>query len=241
MAHGIIYLITNKITSKKFVGKTTLPINKEWQNHILESKKMSRKLMYREFRKYGIDKFNIKQIDECDEKILEERRVHWIKHHKTHLEGYNLHEVKEEKERISVISNTKPWGELTDKNRGNGKHSGIRIQGKNIITGEIKEWENARVAAIEITGDANKNANILTSAKKGNRCYGYKWTLLEEKSKKKAVYAVNRKTEKIEHQFESIVSAQRALGGGSYGTALTRSLRNPGRYTWKGYYWYYSG
>jgi hypothetical protein len=81
----------------------------------------------------------------------------------------------------------------------------------------------------------------LTSAKKGNRCYGYKWTLLEEKSKKKAVYAVNRKTEKIEHQFESIVSAQRALGGGSYGTALTRSLRNPGRYTWKGYYWYYSG
>lgn len=239
MAYGIIYLITNKETSKKFVGKTTLPINKEWQNHILESKKMSRKLMYREFRKYGIDKFNIKQIDECDERLLEEKRVYWIKHYKTHLEGYNLNEVKEEKERKSIVPNTKSWGKLTDKNRGNGKHSGMRIQGKNIITGEIREWENARVAAIELTGDGNKNANILTCARKGNRCYGYKWTLLEEKSKKKAVYGVNYKTEQIEHQFESITAAQKALGNGSYGTALLRSLRNPGRYTWKGYYWYF--
>jgi hypothetical protein len=239
MAHGIIYLITNKETSTKFVGKTTLQINKEWQNHILEAKKMSRKLMYREFRKYGIDKFNIKQIDECDERLLEERRVYWIKHYKTHLEGYNLNEVKEEKERKIIIPNRKPWGELTNENRGNGKHFGIRIQGRNILTGEIKEWDSIREAAIELTGDGNKSGNILISAKKGNRCYGYKWKLLEEKPKSKSVYAVNKTTEQVEHQFKSIKEAQRTFGNGSCGTAILKSLNNPWRYTWKGYYWFY--
>jgi hypothetical protein len=201
---------------------------------------MSRVLIYREFRKYGIDKFNIKQIDECDERILEERRVYWIKHYNTHLEGYNLNEVKEEKEfKLGIVTNKKQWGELTDKNRGNGKHCGIRIQGKDIITGEIKEWENARVAAIELTGDGNKNGNILTSAKKGNRCYGYKWKLLEDKSKKKAVYGIHKKTEQRDYDFESIAEARRTLGGDSYGTNIIKSLKNPGKYSWKGYYWYY--
>jgi group I intron endonuclease len=239
MAHGIIYLITNKENSKKYVGKTTISINKEWQNHILESRKMSRVLIYREFRKYGIDKFNIKQIDECDEKILEERRIYWIKQYKTHLEGYNLNEIKEEKERGGIVTNKKRWGELTNENRSNGKHCGIRIQGKNILTGEIKEWENARVAAIELTGDPNKNSNILTSAKKQNRCYGYKWKVLENKTKKKAVYGIHKKTEQIDYQFESVIEARRTLGDGSVGTGLIKSLRNPGTFSWKGYYWYY--
>ena len=62
----------------------------------------------------------------------------------------------------------------------------------------------------------------------------------EDKKKKKAVFGVNKKTEQIEIRFESIADASRSLGGPTKGTGLIKSLKHPGRYSWKGFYWYYS-
>ena len=36
---GYIYLITNKINNKKYVGKTELSIKARWKQHIKDSKK----------------------------------------------------------------------------------------------------------------------------------------------------------------------------------------------------------
>jgi group I intron endonuclease len=269
MAQGIIYLITNKVNGHKYVGQTTQSMNKRWQQHIIESNKMSQKPLHRAFRKYGVDKFVIKEIDECDESLLNQREEYWINHYNTFesVEGYNATSGgerpsfnQETKDKLSKIASNRertekevlkiktsltekakisPWGCLTKENRGNGKHSGLKIQGTNIETGEIKEWENARMAAKELTGNPNKNSNILVSARKGYKCYGYKWKVLEEKKKKKSVFGIDKKTEEVKVQYESIAEACRELGGGSKGTGLFKSLRNPGRFSWRGLYWYY--
>ena len=239
MSQGIIYLIINKQDGHKYIGQTTLPMNKQWQQHIQEAMRMSAKPLHRAMRKYGNHNFMIKEVDECNESLLNEREQYWIQQYKPE---YNIE--KEEPEEIKPIipePKKKPssWSILTDENRGNGKHSGIKIQGLNIETGEIREWDNARDAAEELTGDRNKNSNILLSAKKGYKCYGYRWKLLETKTKKKAVKAINKITWQ-EYHFESIADAIRKVGGGnSKGTGLIKSLRSNGRYTWKGYMWFY--
>lgn len=247
---GLIYLITNKITNESYVGSTVLPMNKEWQQHIMESRRMSKHPLHKAFREYGMDKFIIKQIDECREDLFDERKTYWIEKYNTFQNGYNhehipklSHIIKAESgETIEVkkSNSLKSWGQLTTQNRSDGKHSGLRVRGTHIETGEIKEWETARIAAIEITGSANKNANILTSARKGYNCYGYKWEILEEKQKKKPIFGVYKHSKRLGPRYESINEAIRELGEGCAGTALRDSLNAPGRLSWKGYYWYYA-
>lgn len=247
MSRGIIYLITNKENGHKYVGQTTQGMNKQWQQHIQEALRMSSKPIHQAMRKYGNHRFSIQEIDECDENLLNEREEYWIKHYNTLKEGYNIQSItpsiipipKQEITPKVTTSKIEPWGCLTNENRGNGKHSGLRIRGTNIETGEIKEWENARMAAQDITGDPNKNSNILLSARKGYKCYGYKWEILEDKKKKKAVFGINKKTEQIEVRYESIADAVRVLGGTVKDTGIKKSLKNPGKYSWKGYLWYY--
>lgn len=59
--------------------------------------------------------------------------------------------------------NRKPWSIIAPEHRSTGKHSGLRIQGRNLDTGEIRVWESIRDAAEEVTGDRRKNSNILVS------------------------------------------------------------------------------
>lgn len=233
---GIIYLIINKENGFKYVGKTTLMMNKEWQLHIEASKKMSKEPIHKAFRKFGIHKFTIRELDECRENELDERKQFWI--NKYQPEYNPMEKIKPPPKPRPII--TTPWGvTIKEEHRGDGKHSGLKIQGKNIETGEIKEWNTVREAAAEITGDPKKNSNLLVCARKGYKCYGYKWKLLEEKSKKKAIYGIDKRTEERGPEYESIDAACRGLGNGCAGTALKKSLDHPGRYSWKGYYWYY--
>lgn len=240
MSQGIIYLIINKQDGHKYIGQTTQLMNKKWQEHIQEALRMSAKPLHSAMRKYGNHHFMIKQIDECDSSLLDEKEQYWIQQYKPEY-NFQKEEIIEEPKEESIPKPKKQssWGVFTDKNRGNGKHSGIRIQGLNIETGEIREWDNARDAAEELTGDRSKNSNILLSAKKGYKCYGYRWKLLETKTKKKAVKAVNKITWQ-EYHFESISDAIRQVTGGQgRGTGLVKALRSNGRYTWKGHMWFY--
>jgi len=190
----------------------------------------------------------IREIDECDEGLLDEKEQYWIEYYNTleNNEGYNptgkeqsnIEITPNQEESTKIKPRKEPWGMLTNKNRGNGKHCGIRIQSMNIETGAIKEWENARVAAEEITGNPNRGANILLSAKKGYIAYGHRWKILEQKSKKKAVKAINKITWE-EMYFESISDAIRKVSPNGRGTGLIKSLRSNGRYTYKGYMWFY--
>jgi group I intron endonuclease len=257
MVRGIIYLILNKQTGEKYVGNTTLAMNKEWVHHIERSKRMSSEPLHKAFRQYGVHNFMIKELDEYDDTCLDNKLNEWIDKYKPEYnpikeivnpvgESVSADVEKtvlpmQEKREIPVkrnynANNLKPFNEHT---RGNGKHLGLKIRGKNLQTGVCKDYDSARDAAIDVTGDPNANGNILNAARKYRTAYGHKWQILEDKNKKKAVFGVNKKTELIEVRYESIAAAVRDLGGSEYNTDIVRSLRNPGKYGWKGYYWFY--
>ena len=237
---GSVYLIINTDTGHKYIGNTTNMLNKEWKHHIECAKRMSREPLHIAMRKYGNHVFNIKEIDACNQSDLIEKTDYWIGRYKPE---YNEEFAVEEPPKTFVIKkkeDKKPKNlpTFTDENRGTGKHSGIRIQSMNIETGELKEWENARVAAAEIAGNPNRNANILKSARKGYISYGHRWKLLEHKTKKKPVKGIHKITWE-EIYFESKADAIRHLGNGTHGTTLTASLKSKGKYTWRGYMWFY--
>lgn len=241
MSQGIIYLIINKETGHKYIDHTTLSMNKEWQNHIELAKRMSSSLLHKAFRQFGLHKFTIKEIDECHERLLEERKQYWIQYYKPE---YNDEKYIQNKEEVIIEKpkEDKPknitYYTIKPEHRATGKYASIRIQGINIETGEIKEWNNSRDAAEEITGNRNYNANILKSAKKGTLCYGYRWKLLEGKTLKKPVRAIHCITW-VETYYESISDAIRDMGGGSKGSGIKKALKSKGRYTWKGHMWFY--
>ena len=248
MSRGIIYLILNKQNGHKFIGNTTLAMNKEWVNHIERSKRMSSEPLHKAFRDLGVHNFMIKELDECDESEFENKTNYWIDKYQpeynTNVE--KAEEIIQEKRKPSpppkqIKKKQSPshliqWNEHT---RGDGKHSGLKIRGKNLETGKCTDYESARVAAEQVTGDANKNSNILLAARTGRTAYGHKWQILEDKSKKKAVFGVNKKTELIEVRYESVAEAARQLDNSAITTGIVKSLRNPGRYSWKGYWWFY--
>jgi group I intron endonuclease len=239
MSRGIVYLITNKENGYKYVGQTSLPMNKIWQEHLMNANRMSSTLLHKAFREYGAHRFGIQEIDECIDTLLNEREQHWIKHYQPE---YNVIVTPKE----PVIENkpkqkpkTSHLKSFTSENRGNGKHFGLKIRGKDLKTGLCKDYESARAAALELTGNPNRNGNILLAARKNGTAYGHKWLILEDKSKKKIVFGVNKKTELIEVRYESVAEAVRQLSGEGKGAGIMKSLKNPGRFSWRGYLWFY--
>lgn len=237
MQQGTIYLIINRVNGLKYVGQTTISLNKVWQAHIEFSKRMSSEPLHRAFRKFGVHNFIIREIEQCNTNLLNERQSYWIKEYDAE-NGYNHNNIEEEEviEPV-IIKEKKPSPFTLPENRGSGRDSGIRITGINLETGEIKEWENATDAAVEVTGNRSTNSNILRSARKGNVCYGYRWRLLENRTKYKPIKGLRKETWQEVH-FKSINDAVRAFGCTDR-SGIRKSLKSNGRYTWKGFIWYY--
>jgi hypothetical protein len=230
-------------------------MNKEWVHHIDRSKRMSSEPLHKAFRQYGVHNFMIKELDEYDDSCLENKLNEWTEKYKPEYNPISNAEktvlpMQEKREPVGEVLIPKPkpknkrnistshlisWN---DSIRGNGKHCGIKIRGKNLETGLCKDYESARVAAIEVTGDPNTNRNILNAARSGIIAYGHRWQILEEKQKKKAVFGVSKKTGLIGPRYESINAAVRAFECTDKHSIL-KSLKNPGKYSWKSYYWFY--
>lgn len=89
---AFIYVITNQVNGKRYVGKTTHnSINKRWKEHIKDSKnrKYNKRPLYNALNKYGIENFIIEQLEECSIETLEERELYWIDKLNTYHSGYN--------------------------------------------------------------------------------------------------------------------------------------------------------
>lgn len=92
MKFGKIYLITNDINSKVYVGQTIQSLNKRFNGHCCYSKSDRSGNMYikRAIHKYGRSKFHITLLEECPINLLNEREKYWISFYNSYNEGYNL-------------------------------------------------------------------------------------------------------------------------------------------------------
>jgi len=267
MAVGTIYLIINKINGHKYVGQTTRGMNKRWAQHIQEANRMSQYPLHKAMRKHGNHNFMVKELEECDTKLLNEREEYYIEKFNTFNSsaGYNATSggeggllSDETKQKISdkksemvytdehcdniskglkdKLDNNEKWGFHLPENRGEGgKHLRSKIMSINVETGEERVWDSASEAAIELTGNRKKCGNIIRAMDNGWKAYGYLWKRLEPSKRYVKVYGVHKKTWIKTQVFDSIKEAGRIFGSEG---GVRKSLNNPRKNSYKGYYWF---
>lgn len=90
---GYIYKITNKINGKMYVGQTKNSIKTRFYDHKRNSKDPNKPNyyypLYKAFRKYGIENFEIEELECCDISLLNERETYYIEKYDTYNNGYN--------------------------------------------------------------------------------------------------------------------------------------------------------
>jgi group I intron endonuclease len=89
--YGVIYMITNVVTGKRYIGQTVGSVKSRWRKHIRDSTGCRR--LKNSIAKYGVEAFEIKVIFEASNKDeLNEKEVEFINFYDTRnkSKGYNL-------------------------------------------------------------------------------------------------------------------------------------------------------
>jgi len=269
METGQIYSVICTITKQRYIGLTTQTLAKRWKEHITEAKRNPSTKLHRAIAKYGSHNFNIRVIEE-DIQLdkLSEREQYWIEEFDTFNNGYNLttggetsktiHEdVKEKisdtmlgvsksenhtnkvKETLTEKSVVEPWGALLPENRGDGIHLRRKVRATDVKTKEVKEWESLTQAMESLGRPKNHMAGVIRAIKKGYMCYGYTWEYADDNTYNKPVKGYGKWSGELAYEFESMRQAGLFFGAKD-GGGIKRSLRNPGKSTYKGCYWYYA-
>lgn len=90
---ALVYVLTNKENGKMYVGKTVQPFDVRWGGHVGSARRGDNgMLVCRAIKKHGVEAFERKVLEECEESVLGDRETHWIAELKTHVSqgGYNL-------------------------------------------------------------------------------------------------------------------------------------------------------
>ena len=84
-----IYKITNKINNKVYIGQS-IHIEERWKQHI-NATISGEQVLYKAFRKYGLENFTFEIIEECLQSKLDEREIYWSKQYNSLVpNGYNM-------------------------------------------------------------------------------------------------------------------------------------------------------
>lgn len=92
---GCIYLITNTVNGKRYVGQTTQPLAKRWKGHRADMRRGFNYPLHNALRKYGTDAFIVQSVLAVDLpnvlELLNRLEVYYISKYKTLKPGgYNL-------------------------------------------------------------------------------------------------------------------------------------------------------
>lgn len=96
MNKGYIYLITNLINGKKYVGQTLMTVHNRWLKHCSVARTQLRVTgIDGAIRKYGEDNFSIETIKECPVDELDKWEIYYIQYYNTYQGdnadlGYNI-------------------------------------------------------------------------------------------------------------------------------------------------------
>lgn len=180
---AFIYVITNKINGKQYVGKTTHnSIQKRFQEHIRDSRKSrcEKRPLYSAINKYGVENFTIEQLEECSIDELEDREIYWIDKLDTYHNGYNATHGGDGK----ILYNYK---EIADKY--------LELQ----CIAHTAKFFGCDVDTVK-TACTSYGVRILSYAENAKKLFG------------KAIVMLDKDTEEILQYFSTITDAEKFIG-----------------------------
>lgn len=175
---GIVYLITNKINGKMYVGQTTYSLEKRWKEHCFA--KLSRKhVIHKAIEKYGKDNFEIKELAKAYfNEALDDLETYYIKKYNTiQPNGYNLESGGNKNKKLHKSTILK----IKNSNSGwNCKQPGSKkITCLEIKTGVEKSYLNQGMAEL----DGFYRSSIARCCKGLDFSHrGYRWKKAEDES-----------------------------------------------------------
>lgn len=123
-----IYKITNLVNGLTYVGQS-VNIYDRWTKHKNRSFNPNSKdyniPLYQDIRKYGLENFEFKIVEECSKEELNEKEQHWIEHYNSFFNGYNESVGGTVHCRYSGISKEKIIGVIIDLKTTTMIHSDI--------------------------------------------------------------------------------------------------------------------
>lgn len=87
----IVYLVTNKINGKQYVGRTVKRLEQRWAGHCCAANKGSTLPLHNAIRKYGRNAFSLEVVAITRDAVeLSQLEIQWIERTRSAIEGYNL-------------------------------------------------------------------------------------------------------------------------------------------------------
>lgn len=89
----IVYIITNTVTGKRYIGKTVMSLDKRWSRHKARAKSGSKTYLHNSIRKHGSQAFTCNIIQECNTKDeLNNLERYYITTYRTRVNegGFNM-------------------------------------------------------------------------------------------------------------------------------------------------------
>lgn len=225
--NNVIYVITNKLNGKRYVGQTTRGLKRRWKDHKYYSKK-GKTYLYCSMRYYGVDNFEIKAILYCEKKHLDMFEIQLIKNMKTmdRRFGYNNESggnknkqlSDETKKKLSETQKGRIHSEETKK-----KMSETRKGENNPLFGRTHSEETKKKISDSLSGEKNPTWGKPKSEETKKK--------LSESHEKHSVIGTNIETgEQI--FFQSIMDACRS-GYGHVCCCLKGNRKHCKGYTWE--------
>jgi len=196
---GNIYLITNAINGKVYVGQTKLSITERFKEHCRPSKKTA---ICNSIQKYGAENFTIKLLEECEIDMLDERETHYIKQYNSYEEGYNntigggsqyISHTPEVKKKLSEAAKGKMVGDKNPAKRPEVRKKISEAAKRRVESGE---WISPTTGGHTPEALEKMRANQPDRSGKNNSRYGIKMSEeTKQKIREKQLSAQQRKRE----------------------------------------------
>ena len=73
-----IYVITNDINNKQYVGQTSISLQERFKQHVSDKDRRSfeKRPLYNAMNKYGINHFHIKLLEECPSEEVDKKEIY---------------------------------------------------------------------------------------------------------------------------------------------------------------------
>ena len=197
---GVIYLRTNKVNGKQYVGQVTTKRFKARQNKWKSnSYRYAGKAINNARAKYGIDAFDFEILKECDDKELDFWEMYYIKELNTKVpNGYNMTDGGEGRSGSSVSKETrKKMSEYKGEKRWNyGKHLSEEHK-KN-----LSESHKGQTSGMKNKKHTEESKRKMSENKKG----------IPNIKLSKPVFQIDKNTNNIIAEFSSLSEIERQLG-----------------------------